>query len=77
MTETTIRVLTGERERVLILQRPDRAYTYRRQRIGPDGWNPPGPACGLYDSAETAEVEARVRWPWLANAGGGALGAAP
>jgi len=28
-------------------------------------WGPPGPDCGIYDSADTAENEARQRVPWL------------
>jgi hypothetical protein len=28
-------------------------------------WGPPGPDCGIYDSADTAETEARLSVPWL------------
>jgi len=28
-------------------------------------WGPPGPDCGIYDSADTAETEARLCVPWL------------
>ena len=28
-------------------------------------WGMPGPDCGIYDSADTAETEARQRVPWL------------
>jgi len=28
-------------------------------------WEPPGPDCGIYDSADIAETEARQRVPWL------------
>jgi hypothetical protein len=28
-------------------------------------WGTPGPDCGIYDSADTAETEARQRVPWL------------
>jgi hypothetical protein len=28
-------------------------------------WGPPGPDCGIYDTADTAEDEARQRVPWL------------
>jgi hypothetical protein len=28
-------------------------------------WGPPGPDCGIYDSADTAENEARQRVAWL------------
>lgn len=30
-------------------------------------WGPPGPDCGIYDTAETAENEARGLVPWLAD----------
>jgi len=30
-----------------------------------EAWGPPGPDCGIYDSADTAESEARQRVPWL------------
>ena len=33
------------------------------ERDGP--WGPPGPDCGIYDSPDTAETEARLRVPWL------------
>ena len=61
-------------ERVLILQRPDGAFTYRRQwrsdtpqptSDDDERWSPPGPDCGIYDSRDTAETEARQRIPWL------------
>jgi hypothetical protein len=61
-------------ERVLILQRQDGAFTYRRQwrsdrpqpcNLEEEPWSPPGPDCGIYDSVDTAETEARQRIPWL------------
>jgi hypothetical protein len=30
-------------------------------------WGPPGPDYGIYDSADTAENEARHRVPWLSQ----------
>jgi hypothetical protein len=30
-----------------------------------EAWGPAGPDCGIYDSADTAESEARQRIPWL------------
>ncbi len=72
-------------ERVLIVKRPDGAFSYRMQaRENPnyrnwgdspwpcgfereDGWNPPGPCCGIYDSAEAAAWEALCRVGWLAD----------
>ncbi|MBY8821849.1 hypothetical protein [Sphingomonas colocasiae] len=60
--------------RVLIVRRSDGVYAYRLQwRSVPmaiadpdsDDWGPAGPDCGLYDSADTAETEARQRVAWL------------
>lgn len=67
MTETEVGTLLKEQgdERVLILRRPDGSFTYRRQWAGKTGWGNPGPACGVYDSACTAENEARARVSWL------------
>ena len=50
---------------VVIVQRPDGLYSHRvclaiEPRAG-KGWEPPGPHLGLYDSAETAELEAAGR----------------
>jgi hypothetical protein len=65
--ETEVSVLTNEHgdERVLILRRLDGSFTYRRQWASGTGWGNPGPACGVYDSAFTAENEARARVSWL------------
>jgi len=65
--ETEVRVLTNEQgtERVLITQRADGSFSYRRQWASDRGWGAIGPACGVYDSASTAENEARARVPWL------------
>jgi len=61
-------------ERVLILQRTDGCYTFRTQRrstasrvanANEEGWGPPSLDYGIYDSADTAETEARQRVPWL------------
>jgi hypothetical protein len=55
--------------RVLIVQRADGAYSFRRQWLEElnEGveWGPPGPYAGVYDSPETAEREALacVKWP--------------
>jgi hypothetical protein len=35
----------------------------KRQQV----WGSPGPDCGIYDSAETAESEARQRVRWLVD----------
>jgi hypothetical protein len=39
-------------ERVVVRQRADGAWTYRRQLRSDDEWGPQGPDCGIYDSAE-------------------------
>ena len=72
--EEHTKILEGpdDNVRVLISKRPDGAYTYQIQwrseddiTTGEDGWGQPGPACGLYDSADAAETEARQRVLWL------------
>ena len=54
-------------ERVLIVRRDDGLLTYQRQWRLPDDsdWGVPGSDCGLYDSVQTAEDEARLRIGWL------------
>jgi hypothetical protein len=58
-------------ERVVIVRRLDGTFTYRRQwrsEFSDDadgGWGPLGPDCGIYDSEETAEIEAQQRIEWL------------
>jgi len=55
-------------QRVWIVEREDGTFSYRR--IWDDkseGAGMPGPYCGIYDSAETAEAEARSRVPWMAE----------
>ena len=58
----------GEHQ-VLIVRRPDGAYSYQQQWLvdSPAGraWGPPGPYAGIYDSAEIAlqEAFARIKWP--------------
>jgi hypothetical protein len=71
-------------ERVIIAERSDGHFTYRRQWrsgaanfdpdasiltdapfVGEAGWGKTGPDCGIYDSPDTAEMEARQRVPWL------------
>ena len=52
-------------ERALIVRRADGAYSYRRQWLHHNRWGAIGPYCGIYDSEETAEAEARGRIPWL------------
>ena len=71
MTGRVVQILAspdGEHQ-VLIVRRPDGAYSYQQQRLtdSPAGriWGPPGPYAGIYDTAETAlqEAFARVKWP--------------
>lgn len=51
--------------RVIVVRRADGRFTYRRQeRIGAD-WGQATIDAGVYDSADTAEMEARQRVPWL------------
>jgi hypothetical protein len=65
-------------ERVLLVIRNDGNYTFQRQwwsgafesgRDLSDGklntWSAPGPDCGIYESIEGAEQEARLRIDWL------------
>jgi hypothetical protein len=55
-------------ERVLVVRRTDGLATYRRQWADPASgqWASPGPDCGLYDTVEMAEAEARSKVWWLA-----------
>lgn len=67
MREETIKEIpdaSGHR-RVLIVRRSDGRFTYRRQEKGDDGWGPPTIDAGVYDSVDTAEMEARQRVLWL------------
>ena len=71
MTAASDRVLAiltskASTERVLVVQRADGAYSFRRQWLSGD-WGTPGPYCGIYDSQQTAEQEAFGRVPWLAH----------
>jgi len=63
MVERTLRTLAGKDAftRVLVVERGDGAFTYRLEMVGQDGASSVGPDCGIYDSAETAEAEARSR----------------
>ena len=66
MREDVLKVLTSEAgdERVLVVRRTDGVYVFRRGWHQKGGWSD-GPDLGLYDSAETAETEARARVSWL------------
>jgi hypothetical protein len=67
MAEQTIKIIERPKSRVLIVRRADGAFTYRTQSLERNGWGPMGLDAGIYDSAETAENEARLRVWWLGN----------
>jgi hypothetical protein len=80
----TIASPNGE-ERLIIVQRADGRYSFRKQRRADDnykglgvfvwtdgfaeeeGWRPPGPYLGIYDSAETAKWEALGKVDWVVS----------
>ena len=66
MSGDVLKILTNDAgdERVLVVRRSDGSHAYRRGWHGEGGWSD-GPDLGLYDSAETAETEARARVSWL------------
>jgi hypothetical protein len=51
--------------RVLIVIRADGRFTYCWQEWLDGAWGPRSIGAGVYDSALTAETEARQREPWL------------
>jgi hypothetical protein len=63
MAERTLKTLAGKdpSKRVLVIERDDGAFTYRHETLDEEGVSSIGPACGIYDSAEIAEAEARSR----------------
>lgn len=69
MVEEVLKTLTDDTcdERVVIVRRADIVFTYRREWHGEGGWCC-GLDLGLYDSADTAETEARMRIGWLVPA---------
>jgi hypothetical protein len=69
MADVVVKVIEGPNARVQIVQRGDGAFTYRTSARGLDGWSASGPDLGIYDSADTAEAEARRRVWWLAALG--------
>jgi hypothetical protein len=71
VADRVLRILVspdGEHQ-VLIVERAEGAYSYRRQWLSDSesgkAWGAPGPYAGIYDSAETALIEAfaRIDWP--------------
>jgi hypothetical protein len=59
--------ILGENDdrRVFLGRRSDGLFTFWIRAREGTGWGPDGPDLGLYDSADTAETEARSRYPWL------------
>jgi hypothetical protein len=55
----------GGEHRVLLIRRADGRFTYREQEWDGLDWGPMTIDAGVYDSAETAEMEARQRIVWL------------
>ena len=51
--------------RVIIVRRADGKFTYRRQEKSGSDWGAATVDAGVYDSADTAEIEARQRVSWL------------
>lgn len=51
--------------RVIIVRRADGRFAYRWQDRCGGGWGAASIDAGVYDSAETAEMEARQREQWL------------
>jgi len=70
MAEVVLNILTSDTgdERVVIVRRADGAYACRREWRDQDGWGESGPDLGIYDSADSAEAEARMRVSWLVPA---------
>jgi hypothetical protein len=66
MSDVTVKEFISADQHVVILRRGDGIYSFRFIAKGDcrtEGMA--GPYCGLYDSAETAETEARSRCSWL------------
>jgi hypothetical protein len=51
--------------RVLLICRADGHFTYRSQERDGMDWGPMSLDLGVYDSVDTAEMEARQREAWL------------
>ncbi|HEY3812846.1 MAG TPA: hypothetical protein VGL66_06440 [Caulobacteraceae bacterium] len=68
MTDILIKELEKDdgTEAVRIVRRSDGVFSYQKVWRRPDG-DEVGLYAGLYDSAETAEREARDRIPWLVS----------
>ena len=66
MPEQVTKVLECTNAQIQIVRRADGYFTFRKRIRLSGGWSEPGPGLGIYDSAETAELEARQRVWWLA-----------
>lgn len=65
MKDLTEKLIELGNNRIHIIRRVDGSYTYKHQ-VNSDGkWGELGPLCGIYDSAQTAEEEARARVWWM------------
>jgi hypothetical protein len=51
----------GGKWRLVVVQREDGNFTYRMQMLAGLIWGPSGMDAGVYDTAETAEHEARAK----------------
>lgn len=67
MAEEIVRTLNHPKEtkRVIIVRREDGRFTYRWQERRGNDWGAASIDAGVYDSADTAEAEARQRERWL------------
>jgi hypothetical protein len=67
MTEKIVREIPHPdgKLRAVIVCRADGRFTYRTQERDGQDWGPATIDAGVYDSADTAEMEARQRVPWL------------
>ena len=66
MSDVTLKEFNSVHGHIVIVRRADGVYSFRHIARGdPRVDGKPGPYCGLYDSVDTAETEARSRYPWL------------
>ena len=67
MTEEIVQTLDHRDgvKRVIIVRREDGRFTYRWQERCGNEWGAASIDAGVYDSADTAEAEARQRVQWL------------
>jgi hypothetical protein len=65
MDDLTEKLIERGNQRIHIIRRTDGSYTFKHQRKIHGEWGGLGPLCGFFDSAKTAEAEARARVWWL------------